>query len=83
MSIASKPWNDNNRFNQTGYSGSTLFPIERNYTNKRLFLDDLEKAEAREANHLEFMYELKEDAKMDAVHEAQDIEEEYENEGWV
>ena len=90
MSIATSPWNDDNRFNQTGYSGATLFPLEENYIDKGAYLDDLDKAEAREVNHLEFIEELKEDARMDAMHDAMDIEAECEldddepvNEGYI
>jgi hypothetical protein len=54
-------WNDYNRFNQSGYSSPTVFPLEENYRNKRLYLEDLEKAEAREATHLEFVEDLKAD----------------------
>jgi len=61
MGIASKPWNDNNRFNQTGYSASTLFPIRENYKNKKLYLEDLEKARYREENHQEFLDDLREE----------------------
>lgn len=61
MGIASKPWNDNNRFNQTGYSASTLFPIRENYKNKNLYLEDLEKARYREENHQEFLDDLREE----------------------
>ena len=54
-------WNDYNRFNQDGYSGDTIFPVETNYKNKRLFLEDLEKAEERERQHQEFLDTLREE----------------------
>jgi len=91
MSIAVKPWDDYNRFNQTGYSGSTIYPQEEHYTNKRLFIEDFDKAEAREELHLEFLEELKDDHLQDKINEARDIESEYvlddaderHNEGWL
>jgi hypothetical protein len=84
-----KDWDDNNRFNQTGYSGATLFPKEENYRNKRLYLEDLEKAEAREVLHQEFIDDLRMDYEEDRRRDALDIQEEYilddemVNEGWV
>jgi uncharacterized protein related to proFAR isomerase len=82
-------WNDYNRFNQSGYSSPTVFPLEENYRNKRLYIADLDRAEEREVNHLEFIEELKEDALQDKINEARDIQEEYilddeqYNEGWI
>ena len=79
MSIATNPWNDNNRFNQTGYSASTLFPKEEDYTNKIAYLDDLDKAEAREESHNEWLEELRQEAREDAAYEQDD---ECHNEGY-
>ena len=65
MSIATNPWNDNNRFSQTGYSAKTLMPLEENYINKMLYIEDIGKAEWRESSHLEFLEELQQEAKED------------------
>ena len=54
-------WNDENRFNQSGYSASTIFPKRENYKNEAFFLEDLKKAELREELHQEFLMELKEE----------------------
>jgi len=75
MGIATKPWNDENRFNQTGYSASTLFPEKENYTNFDLYLEDLEKAEYRENNHQEFLDELREEAREESYRESLELEE--------
>jgi len=55
MGIATKPWNDHNRFNQTGYSASTLMPEPGNYKNRAFFYEDLDRANAREVSHQEFL----------------------------
>jgi len=86
MGIATLKWNDHNRFNQTGYSAPTLIPQEEDYTDTRLYLDDLMKAEAREVDHREFIEELREDAKAAAYWEAQEeriLDDEQHNEGWI
>lgn len=55
-------WSDTNRFNQSGYSASTVWPIESNYIDKQAFKADLSAAEWRESNHQEFMDELRQEA---------------------
>lgn len=50
-------WADTNRFNQSGYSSPTLFPIASNYSNLQLYAEDLVKAEARQESHLEWVWE--------------------------
>jgi len=63
MSIAPKEWNDTNRFNQGGYSASTIFPQETNYTNKDLFLIDYKSACGREESREEWLDELRQEAR--------------------
>jgi len=85
MNVDTLPWNDHNRFNQTGYSAETVFPLEENYKNKRLYIEDIEKAEVRESHRELFIEELREDAIMDAINDARDMQEEMDkvNEGWL
>lgn len=52
-----KPWSDRNRFSQGGYSAITIFPSEKNYINKKLYAEDLAKANERQITHLEWMEE--------------------------
>ena len=67
MSIGNgKPWSDTNRFNQLGYSASTIFPVESNYENKEYYLIDLDNASYREENHNEWMDELRLEAAEEA-----------------
>ncbi len=61
MSIATNPWSDTNRFNQTGYSASTLFPKPENYKSIEAYEEDYLKAEKREQDHQEFLEELREE----------------------
>lgn len=70
MSISTAAWTDNNRFNQTGYSASTLFPREEDYVNKMLYMEDLDKAEQRELVRDEWLEELR----MDAQDEQQEMQ---------
>ncbi len=58
------PWNDMNRFNQTGYSAPTIFPNPEDYKDINLYNVDLKLAEARETSHQEW----KEDEKWDRIH---------------
>ena len=53
----SEIWSDTNRFSQTGYSASTIFPKRENYKSQEAFDDDMEKANYRESNHLDWMNE--------------------------
>ena len=69
-------WNDNNRFNQTGYSGCTEFPNPYEYANLDLFLEDITKAVRREQSHREFLWEQYEEGRIDY------LEYKYENEEW-
>lgn len=70
MSIATEKWTDTNRFNQTGYSAGTLFPLKENYKDQKLFEEDLGKAQMREEAHIEFVQEQRdewlEELRMDA-----------------
>lgn len=72
-------WNDNNRFDQSGYSAPTIFPQEENYSNIELYKEDLMKAKDREDSHQEFLFEMREEEK-----ESQRIEDEAisDNEEW-
>lgn len=54
-------WDDYNRFNQSGFSAPTVFPEEGNYSNKFLFLEDIEKAERREMMRQEIIAGLNEE----------------------
>jgi len=60
-------WTDDNRFNQTGYSGATIFPEPSDYIDKKLFEEDLKKAKYREESHREFLDDLREETRMEAV----------------
>lgn len=61
MSIATKDWSDDNRFNQTGYSAGTLMPKRENYKSEKAFEEDLKAAEWREQSHQEWLDELRHD----------------------
>lgn len=52
-----EPWSDTNRFSQSGYSTPTVFPQAKNYRNLMLYIEDLDKAEARQESHLEWLWE--------------------------
>ncbi len=54
-----KEWSDTNRFSQTGYSASTIFPKKKYYTDPLKYEEDLKSANAREESHQEFLYDLK------------------------
>lgn len=54
-------WSDNNRFNQTGYSGKTIFPIESNYKDKSLYEEDYTLAYHREESHADWLLEQEEE----------------------
>lgn len=69
-------WNDSNRFNQTGYSGSTEFPDPYEYANLDLFLEDITKAVRREQSHREFLWEQYEEGRLDF------LESQYEAKEW-
>ena len=56
------PWSDYNRFNQGGVSQKTSFPEETNYSNKMLWLEDMDKAESREEARLDWLEEQRIDA---------------------
>lgn len=58
-------WSDTNRFNQTGYSAPTIFPEAKNYVNKEFFAEDLAKAQARQESHLEWLWEEREEARIE------------------
>lgn len=60
-----KPWNDKNRYSQTGYSAPTIFPIYENYIDKRLFDIDDEKAYSREEARREWLAEEYEEGRRD------------------
>jgi hypothetical protein len=62
MAIATEKWSDNNRFNQTGYSARTLFPLKENYVNMEFYEADLKAAQRREESHQEFLEELRMEA---------------------
>jgi hypothetical protein len=68
-------WNDDNRFNQTGYSASTIFPIKENYINIENYNIDLAKANLREESHLDWLEEEISEAKRDAYYESLESEE--------
>ena len=62
-------WSDTNRYNQTNYSGPTIFPVESNYTNPAAFEQDYKRAQRREENHQEFMNDLRLEAQEEAYYE--------------
>ena len=69
-------WSDTNRFNQSGYSAPTIFPEASNYKDLSLYAEDLAKAEARQESHLEWVWEEREEARIDY------LEQKYEREEW-
>lgn len=77
-----KVWSDNPsigiRFNQTGYSGSTIFPLKENYTNLFLYEEDLCKAEEREQNHREWIEEERYEAILECKIEQDNLKDEEE-----
>lgn len=54
-------WSDTNRFNQSGYSASTIFPKRENYLDETLFNEDLELANLREESHQDWLEEERRD----------------------
>lgn len=73
-------WSDTNRFNQSGYSAITIFPQKENYTNEDLYNEDLAKANEREEAHQEFLYDLREEHRMeDRCCDYEDCDEDYED----
>ena len=70
-----KPWSDDNRFNQSGYSAMTLFPKRRNYESMTNYIEDMEKATYRESNHNEFLDELRQEYAEERYCEEHDCEE--------
>ena len=55
--MVDEKWDDLNRFDQSGFSTPTVFPIERSYKNKFLFLEDTLKAEQRDKIMEDLSYE--------------------------
>ena len=60
-------WSDTNRFNQIGYSSPTIFPEAKNYINKEFFIEDIARAQARQESHLEWVWEEKEEARIEEL----------------
>lgn len=58
-------WNDQNRFNQSGYSSKTIYPSQTNYVSMVAYLEDLEKAKARDEDREDWLEELRMDAQSD------------------
>lgn len=67
-------WSDSNRFNQAGYSGSTIFPKKENYKDLDKYEEDLAKANDREWFHQEFLEELREEYRLEKMLEAREEE---------
>jgi hypothetical protein len=63
-SINNTIWNDENRFNQTGYSAPTRFPDIKNYDNPLFYLQDRIEADRREQSHQEWLEEERFEARM-------------------
>lgn len=66
-------WNDDNRFNQDGYSAPTVFPVKKLYFDEKLFYGDLEIANKREYYHQEFLCDQREEAMESIADEDRDI----------
>lgn len=71
-----KPWNDTNRFNQTGYSAPTIFPQFMHYDNPDLWAEDMVKATRREESHQEWLADERQEARENEYWERQEREEE-------
>ena len=59
--VKPQPWNDRNRYSQTGYSSPTMFPNEKDYINKMVWMEDMDKAEMREEARQDWQEELRMD----------------------
>lgn len=71
-----KPWNDTNRFNQTGYSVPTIFPQFMHYDNPDFWTEDMIKAERREDSRQEWLADERQEARENEYWERQEREEE-------
>ena len=58
-------WSDTNRFSQSGYSASTIFPKRENYQSEELFNEDYTRAQLREENHQEWLFDLQEELRQE------------------
>ena len=63
------PYNDTNRYNQTGYSSPTIFPKLWAYTDKDLWAIDFAKAERREASRTEWLEDERAEARIQELEE--------------
>jgi hypothetical protein len=68
-------WSSHNRFNQTGYSSPTVFPKQENYCCMRDYLEDRDKAVARESTRKDWLEEQRLEAKEDEYYESLDLDE--------
>lgn len=59
------PWSDTNRFSQTGYSAPTIFPQVQNYVDIAAWIEDYTKAVARQNSHLEWVWEERQEARIE------------------
>ena len=73
-------WSDTNRFNQSGYSYPTVFPIASNYEDIYLFLEDTHLAVRREISHREWIWEERQEARQEYLE--QQAETKAEREEW-